>query len=344
MIQPIEIPADLFGSVSLAREPLARALFASAQVVPDAFVTETRSEYNPAGTKPLLMAMLPCVQAIAGKNIYPVCTFSRVSAHGATLLAHTDRPGLHWTVSMCLDADAPWPLEGQVDGEWKSVTPTPQHAVLTHGISTPHRKQVFSGQRHVTLLLHYAEDVRYAWDQKPAPGAAPYRLIRGVLSSGDIARIYAGINGAAFAPSMVHEYGGQESIRTSTQLVLHRPEWQWLYEKARGHAERVNSEEWGLDISGPGQEMQFTRYEKTQHFGWHPDVDDGSTGATAQRTLSASVLMRAASDGGLLELRGEDRIDAYPGDAIFFPARTYHRVTPVIEGVRESLVIWMTKP
>ena len=164
-MQIIDLPSTLFAPPNLSRTALAQQLWESAEHVSDAYVTATRTEYRPVGTREILQAMLPIVQGHLSTKIWPTSTWSRVSTHGATLLPHTDQEGLDWAVSIVLDADMPWALEGLIDGEWQSFMPTETQGILTPVQEVSHRRQPFQGQRHVTLLLHYTEDQNRAWNE-----------------------------------------------------------------------------------------------------------------------------------------------------------------------------------
>ena len=62
--------------------------------------------------------------------------------------------------------------------------------------------------------------------------------------------------------------------------------------------------------------------------------------------LSMSMLLNSNFKGGDLEIFGADIHPNLlnPGDSVFFPSFMHHRVTPVTEGTRYSLVVWFTGP
>ena len=92
------------------------------------------------------------------------------------------------------------------------------------------------------------------------------------------------------------------------------------------------------------ENFQFTEYKKNQHYGWHPDsfLDEKSV-----RKLSAIITLSDPKDyiGGEIEFCVEKKnyikIGRPPkGSIIIFPSFIYHRVKPVKEGKRYSLVVW----
>ena len=150
----------------IQRADLPTSLAATAEVISDSYVVNTRSEYNPKGTIQVLEDMRGDVEKIIGKPIWPESTFNRVYLNGAELKAHRDRPYIDWTVSICLETDQDWPLECFIDGKWQSFIAPPRHALLMPGMRILHRRSSFKGQRNTTLLLHYTEDERCAWGRK----------------------------------------------------------------------------------------------------------------------------------------------------------------------------------
>ena len=76
--------------------------------------------------------------------------------------------------------------------------------------------------------------------------------------------------------------------------------------------------------------------------GWHLDRTP-----SGPRRISVVVLLQKSEEGGEFELRNWNRTvernaRLEPGDAIVFPSmNTQHQVTPVVRGVRKSLVAWI---
>jgi PKHD-type hydroxylase len=110
----------------------------------------------------------------------------------------------------------------------------------------------------------------------------------------------------------------------------------------------ANRELWEYDLTEM-EEIQVTRYNRNNFYGWHSDY--GTSGdKTLTRKLSASIVLSDPNDysGGKLQF-----IDWHgkvvtttkkKGSIIIFDSRTPHRVTPVLKGQRISLVAWMLGP
>lgn len=89
--------------------------------------------------------------------------------------------------------------------------------------------------------------------------------------------------------------------------------------------------------------LQYSLYPTDGgHYVWH--VDRGRRGRlppeVQRRRLSLSVLLRAAEDGGLLELAEGGPIEVSVDEAVAFLPERVHRVSPVRAGVRVSLTTW----
>lgn len=134
------------------------------------------------------------------------------------------------------------------------------------------------------------------------------------------------------------------SIRqTERSHLLHSSETAWIYARMAALVEELNAEVWRFRISHM-EPMQLLRYHGGGHYGWHADL--GVQGVMALRKLSVTVQLSDGEDytGGNLELMsgGRTLVPQRPrGSAVVFPSWLPHRVTPVTEGTRDALVLWV---
>ena len=108
------------------------------------------------------------------------------------------------------------------------------------------------------------------------------------------------------------------------------------------------------------QAIQFAEYKDGGFFGWHQD-DAGANKSKEIRKLSLSLILSDPNtfEGGELqfyngghplqdmgEITGEQVINDIKaqGTVIVFDSRDFHRVTPVVKGVRHSIVCWTVGP
>lgn len=120
----------------------------------------------------------------------------------------------------------------------------------------------------------------------------------------------------------------------------------WIFERLQAVVQATNDEYFRFDLDGFFQGLQFTKYVAPgQHYTWH--IDRGFGMGIRKLSLSLQLSDPDTYQGGDLELRfGEecDRADRDRGMITLFPSYVLHRVTPVTEGTRYSLVAWVSGP
>lgn len=114
----------------------------------------------------------------------------------------------------------------------------------------------------------------------------------------------------------------------------------------------VNSEFFHFDLDGFYEPMQLSVYDnksnQSGHYTWHTDMSMNDR--QAPRKLSMSLLLSDISEfeGGDLEVKTTSDepiiLEQKKGRAWFFPSYVLHRVTPVNNGVRRSIVLWAGGP
>ena len=133
----------------------------------------------------------------------------------------------------------------------------------------------------------------------------------------------------------------------------------WIYELIQPFVHEANQKAgWNFDWDF-SQTCQFTIYSKGQFYDWHPDQSadvytdkDQEEMSGKYRKLSVTVSLNDSSEyeGGELEFdMGKHRgkpvtkicSEIKPkGSIVVFPSFVYHRVLPVTQGTRYSLVMW----
>ena len=125
-------------------------------------------------------------------------------------------------------------------------------------------------------------------------------------------------------------------------------EYRWLYTKLGDLVNEANASLWQFDLFGMAEPVQLTEYHAGEqgHYDWHTDV---GAGRTSHRKISISIQISDGSEyeGGELQFmsrRKPQSADKIPGKAYTFPSYLLHRVTPVTEGIRRSIVVWVSGP
>ena len=107
---------------------------------------------------------------------------------------------------------------------------------------------------------------------------------------------------------------------------------------------------WNFKITGV-EPVQYGLYPEGGYYGWHVDQHPKPVKGMV-RKISMSLFLNEEYEGGTFDLEiykpGTDpRYESFRlnrGQAIFFPADTWHRVQPVTKGLRESIVAWFYGP
>ena len=137
-----------------------------------------------------------------------------------------------------------------------------------------------------------------------------------------------------------------DARRARTTPRIREADTAWLFDRLDELFMRAG-EEFGLAVGPLSEPVQIVRYGEGDHFQrWHTD---GGFDRQEQRLVSVSVELSDVGDyvGGVLEIVPDlvGRPRTLPrGGAMFFPSRALHRVTPVVTGVRRSLVAWTGPP
>jgi len=137
-----------------------------------------------------------------------------------------------------------------------------------------------------------------------------------------------------------------EKIRSSSVSFVSDPQ---IKANLRVFIEQANRSVFGFDLS-TYSEVQYTKYfaEQNGHYGWHEDVLWDSSNMS-DRKLSMTVQLSNSEDykGGDFEFQGVQQPPSSKrnkGTVLVFPSYLVHRVTPVTEGTRKSLVAWFEGP
>lgn len=123
-----------------------------------------------------------------------------------------------------------------------------------------------------------------------------------------------------------------------------------IWKKLTEVVTEVNRRFFKFDLTGIYEPAQMGLYtaKTNSHYDWHIDSDVSDNGAP--RKLSMALMLSDPSEfsGGELQLKAtndkEISVEQKQGRAWFFPSYMIHRVSPVMVGVRKSLVMWVGGP
>ena len=131
--------------------------------------------------------------------------------------------------------------------------------------------------------------------------------------------------------------------RTTTISWLPFDEMRPMYEDLNNFIQKANRNHFGFEDIQITEQAQFTEYPEGGFYDWHIDTDVNMQHEPPVRKISMTLLLSPENqfEGGDLELMSPGKkTKLTQGNAITFASFLNHRVTPVTQGVRQSLVMW----
>ena len=110
---------------------------------------------------------------------------------------------------------------------------------------------------------------------------------------------------------------------------------------------KANGNHFGFEGMQLTEPAQFTHYHTGGFYDWHMDNDVLGKHEPPVRKISMTLLLSDPStfEGGELEfMQNGKKAKLKQGQAIFFASWLQHRVKPVTQGERKSLVMWFGGP
>ena len=125
-----------------------------------------------------------------------------------------------------------------------------------------------------------------------------------------------------------------------TEVFVINEDFRWVDELIVNCAIEANKQ-FNFNLTGLLERPQLLKYSApSQGYDWHLDI---GLGDSSTRKISISILLNDDYKGGDLAFftDGESHINPDKGTAVAFPSYLPHRVTPLTEGIRWSLVCWI---
>jgi PKHD-type hydroxylase len=121
----------------------------------------------------------------------------------------------------------------------------------------------------------------------------------------------------------------------------------WIFQRLTATVQQANNQFFQFELDRI-ESLQYTTYKKNQYYRDHLDIMYKSP-SNAVRKISFSVQLSDPNDykGGDLALKISSEptvVKKTRGTVIFFPSYVLHEVTPVEQGIRKSLVGWVSGP
>ena len=132
--------------------------------------------YSPTCFESLMVTMLPKVEEITNKKLYPSYSYGRIYYNGAELPRHRDRRSCEYSVTITIDMDQiPWDIHF-IDREntTTAISLDVGDMCVYQGYELEHWRAPYQGTRQLQAFLHYVEVEgkfsHYKYDTRPALG------------------------------------------------------------------------------------------------------------------------------------------------------------------------------
>jgi len=137
-----------------------------------------------------------------------------------------------------------------------------------------------------------------------------------------------------------------ESRKSESCHILPSIDSEWLFRKLEDIILLANCDYFGFEISGFEGGLELISYKKTgDYFDWHPDR--GFKAPIRKLSFVVQLSPEDSYSGCNLELMVSSTPEIMPksiGTVVIFPSFVMHRVSPLVAGLRQSLVGWITGP
>jgi hypothetical protein len=125
----------------------------------DTLVEKCFGEYSLLPFEALLQMMLPTVEFVVGKHLYPTYSYARIYYEGAEMKEHKDRPSCEYSATLTVSVDKyPWDIWIQDLKEQRKSVSLPVGSMMVYqGTKCSHWRDVYTGKKQIQVFLHYVD-------------------------------------------------------------------------------------------------------------------------------------------------------------------------------------------
>jgi len=152
----------------------------------------------------LMELVLPYVEQLTSRKLFPTYSYYRIYRQGDVLRPHIDRPSCEISFSICLGYDVSnvvdnnyqWPIfvdnsrdyrrhesesrKEPLPGEGQAVLLSPGDCVIYRGCELRHWRNAFAGNYQTQAFIHYVDQngpyAKYKFDTRPMLGATADKI------------------------------------------------------------------------------------------------------------------------------------------------------------------------
>jgi PKHD-type hydroxylase len=165
------------------------------------------------------------------------------------------------------------------------------------------------------------------------------------------------IAGDAIHPEATIKTGTVDNQVRRSKIAFHNPnpDTLWIFERLNAVIDQLNVNYFNFDINGYNA-FQYSEYDAADNgkYDWHMDLYLGNMPEHDYETRKLSLVLLLSEPGvdftgGEFEMKFSsvdktETISLSKGKIILFPSFLFHRVAPVLTGIRKSIVVWVLGP
>ena len=150
----------------------------------DSQAPSTFSCYSAFFTETLLLQLLPKVEEIIQKELYPCYSYARIYKHKDTLRRHKDRPSCQYSVTLPVYIEEnPWDIWFQdLKGEEKPLPLNVGDMCVYQGTECDHWRNINISKKQIQVFLHYVDKngpyADFKYDKREILGLPAVKEIR----------------------------------------------------------------------------------------------------------------------------------------------------------------------
>ena len=318
----------------------------------------SQATYSTAVTDKILEEVLPQVEQVTNKTLYPTYAFARLYSPNDELKVHRDRPSCEYSVTLTLEYEGnKWAIYmGPTEDKQNAfkIEMDTGDAVIYKGCDVWHwREKYTEGKWQAQIFLHYVDAqgpyAEYKYDKrtqlehhpKLTNYASQYILLPNYLDHSLCDTIIKNSKDSPISKPLLNDNHIDHTIRSVDRVEL-KPN-HGLAGMLTSVGLNINADYFKFNITKSDQ-SELLIYNKKDHYTPHLDV---MPSGHLQRKLTVLALLNDDFEGGRFVVHTASN-DIYPdlkkGSVIVFPSYLLHGVEPVTKGSRYSCVSWMVGP
>jgi len=148
----------------------------------DTLVEKCFGDYSILPCEALLQMLLPTMEFVVGKTLYPTYSYARIYYEGAEMREHKDRPSCEYSATLTVSVDeTPWDIWIEdLKGNRNPISLPVGSMMVYPGTRCPHWRDKYKGKKQIQVFLHYVDaDGKYydeMYDGRIMLASAPLRL------------------------------------------------------------------------------------------------------------------------------------------------------------------------